>query len=205
MIELVTKQHLKQDLQQLLLFLKIYLLDPITNIKKIPPLHWQSGLLFIFLLNIIFGLLRAVFSGSILNAIVGFFITPILAVILISLTTLFLGYFFTFVLEKRISYQKIFNILLLSYIPGSLFFLGSIFYAPLFILGVVVTSSLLVIGLVENLQIPKKMGIRLVVIGGSVVLLFWLAQQFFIESQHNQIKTLDQLEKEIESLSPPTH
>lgn len=199
-MSIITKQQLKKDIRELLNYLSVYILDPLHHIKNIPSIHWQSGVFAIFAINILVGLLRSFFSRSILNAVISFFITPFLAVVIITLTTLFLGYFFSFILERRLSYQKIFSILLVAYIPGFLFFIGSIFYAPLFILGVAVTSVLLVMGLVENLQIPKKLGVRLVVVGGGVVVLFWIAQLFVISAQENQPKSLDQLEQEIESL-----
>ncbi len=200
MISGISKNQIVADLKILITFLKVFLRAPFENIKKLPPIHWQSGLIFVFGLNILFGMARAIFSPSLLSAIVGFFITPILAVILMSLTTLFLVYFFQFILNKIIPYGKLFNILLAAYIPGCLFFFGSIFYAPLFVLGVVTTSSLLVMGLVENLEIPKKLGVRLVVVGGMIVMVFWLAQMIFERQANNDLKSLDELEKEIQTM-----
>lgn len=201
MIELISQDQLKKDFAQFVSFFKVFLLDPIHSIKKIPHLHWQSVFIFIFFINIFFGLIRALHSRSIINAILGFFITPFLAVLLISLLSLFLGYFFRFVIGKAVSYQSLSNILFAAYIPGSLFFLGSIFYPPLFVLGVVVTSALLVVGLVENLEIPKKLGIKLVVSGGVFVLVFWFIQQFLMNDLRQEVKTMDQLEEELERLN----
>lgn len=200
MIDVISREQLQRDIQELLGFLRVYILDPIHNIKHPPGIHWQSGVVFIFAMNIIFGVVRALLSHSILNAILGLVITPVLAVVLMTLTTLFLMYFFKLVIHRDVPFQTLFVILLVAYIPGALFFFGSLLYAPLFVLGVAVTAALIVVGLVENLNIPKKLVIKLVVTGGVLVLIFWLAQTFYSYESGNEPKTLDQLEQEIESL-----
>lgn len=200
MIELISQERFKRDAQEMLVFLRVYLLDPIHYIKHPPQTHWQSGVVFIFALNIIFGLLRAIVSQSIISAIIGFVITPVLAAALVTLTTLFLSYFFRFVLDRKVPFETLFTILLIAYIPGSIFFFGSLLYAPLFILGVVVTAALIVVGLVENLQIPKKLVTRLVIVGCGIVLAFWLFQQIYSQRVGHGPKSLDELEQEIESL-----
>lgn len=147
---------------------------------------------------------RAIVSKSIISAIMGFLITPIMSVVLMVLSTLFLGYFFRFVLNRKISYQQLFILLFVAYVPGSLFFLGSIFYPPLFVLGLIVTASLVVVGFVENLQVAKSLVIKLVVVSCTVILGFWLFEQIYINDISDDIKSLDQLEKEIESVGNKT-
>jgi hypothetical protein len=200
MIEWIGKDDLKRELQELFEFLRSYILDPIHHIKNPPNLHWQTGIVSIFLINILFGITRAAVSPSVIMAILNFIITPFLAAALMSLVTLFLNYFFRFVLERNIPYRTLFTILLISYIPGSLFFFASVLYPPLFVLGVVVTAALIVVGLVENLKIPKKLVIRLVLCGSLLVLTFWIFQQIYTYRIVNEPKTLDQLENEIDSL-----
>lgn len=200
MINLISGEHLKRDIKELLSFLRVYILDPIHHIKQPPGIHWQSGIVAIFALNIVFGIVRALLSHSIVSAIIGFIITPVLAALVMSLTTLFLMYFFKLVLKRDVPFQTLFIILLIAYIPGALFFFGSILYAPLFILGVVVTAALIVVGLVENLEIPRKLVIKLVVAGGIVVLIFWLLQMFYVYTPGNEPKTLDEMELEIDSM-----
>lgn len=197
MIEFISAQRLKRDIQELLVFLKVYIIDPIHYIKHPPAIHWQSGVTFIFALNIFLGLIRAVLSQSIISAIIGFIITPVLATTVMGLATLFLSYFFRLILNRQIPLQSLFIILLIAYVPGALFFFGSVLYAPLFILGVVVSAALLVVGLVENLQIPKKLVIQLVAVGCAIVLGFWLFQQIYVNHMANSPKSLDQLEEEL--------
>ena len=84
MIEFIGRDELKKELQDLLAFLRSYLADPITHIKKPPQLHWQTGVVSVFALNILFGIVRAALSKSILNALLSFIITPFLAVSLIA-------------------------------------------------------------------------------------------------------------------------
>lgn len=197
MIDVISTEQLKRDIHELLVFLKVYILDPIHYIKHPPGIHWQSGVVFIFGLNIVFGVVRAILSQSIISAIIGFIITPVLATSVMALTTLFLLYFFRLVLNRQVPFQTLFIILLIAYIPGALFFFGSILYAPLFVLGVIVTASLIVVGLVENLQIPKKLVIKLVAVGCAIVLAFWLFQQIYNKNYVNEPKSLDQLEEEL--------
>ncbi len=198
MIDIIGTEQLKRDIHTLLVFLRVYILDPIHYIKQPPGIHWQSGVVFIFAMNIVFGVVRALLSHSIISAIIGFVITPVLAVLVMALTTLFLMYFFKLVVQRDVPFQTLFIILLIAYIPGALFFFGAILYAPLFVLGVIVTAALVVVGLVENLQIPKSLVIKLVSVGGFVVLAFWFFQMLYGLDIDSQPKTLDELEQEIE-------
>lgn len=200
MIEIISGDQLKRDIKELLVYLRVYILDPIHYIKQPPGIHWQSGIVFIFAMNIVFGIVRAIVSHSILSAIIGFAITPVLAALLMTLTTLFLMYFFKLVVKREVPFQTLFILLLIAYIPGALFFFGSILYAPLFVLGVVVTAALIVVGLVENFQIPKKLVIQLVVATGFLVLAFWVYQLVYSYPPGNEPKTLDELEQEIDSM-----
>ena len=83
---------------------------------------------------------------------------------------------------------------------GALFFFASLFYPPLFILGVAVCAALIVVGLVENLDTPRPLVIRLVAFGVVLVLTFWVVQQIYTYRISNDPKTLDQLESEIQSM-----
>lgn len=200
MIEFIGRKELQKELQAFLSYLREYLTDPIRHIKSPPTIHWQTGIVSIFALNILFGIVRAIVAPSILQALLNFLITPFLAAALMSLITLFLVYFFQLMVKKSIPFRVIFTLLLIAYIPGAFFFFVAVFYPPLFILGVVVMSALVVVAFVENLDIPKKMILRLVISVAGIVLIFWIFQQIYTYRVVSNPKSLDQLEKEVESL-----
>jgi phosphate/sulfate permease len=187
-----------------LLLLKDYsrefLKHPVEKIKTVPKVSWESTVVGIFGINIICGILRAFYQFSVINFLISLFITPIIAAMTLVLLSLFIYYFFQTVFKETYNYEKICTILFLAYVPGAVFYLGSVFYPPLFILGLTVNSVLVVVGLEENLHLPQKTIIKLVSLGFVLAMIFWIMNQFFSHRVSMDPKSMDQMEEEISEM-----
>jgi hypothetical protein len=193
----ISKQQFLDDIKTLQEYCRSYFLHPIEHIKHPPDIEWQSAVIATFAINIVYGVLRAVYSFSLINAVIGLLITPLMAAAVLALTTLFLFYFFQFSFQRTFPFKKISTVLFISYLPASLFFLGSAIYPPLFLMGLVLMSALLAVGLVENFQVPRKTVLILVSAGAFLAVLFWVFDQFYNYHTPIQPKSMDQLEDEI--------
>jgi hypothetical protein len=194
---LITKKQLFADFTTLKDFCKDYFLHPVEHIKNPPNIEWQSAAVATFAINIIYGLLRATYQFNVLNFLIGLFITPLMAALVLLLTTQFLFYFFQFSFKQTYPFKSIATILFISYLPGSLFFLASVIYQPLFLMGVLIMSALVAVGLVENFKVPHKTVLILVSTGAFLVVVFWVFDQFYGYRNPVAPKSLDQLESEI--------
>lgn len=194
----ITRDQILEDLSTLRNYCKVYFRHPLEQIKTPPTIHWQSAVIATFLINIVYGTLRAIFNFNLVNLLLGLFITPIMAAGILLLVTLFLFYFVQFALQKTFPFAKIATLLFIAYLPGSLFFLGSVAYPPLFLLGMVLMSALLIVGLIENLEIPRKTVLTLVGTGFLLALVFWILDQVYGYRDPMAPKSLDELEHEMD-------
>jgi len=196
----ITKDQLLKDFSRVKGFCRSYFKNPMEHIKNPTIIEWESAVVGMFAINIVYGILRAVYHFNVLNVVIGLIVTPIMAASVLLLTTLFLFYFFQFSFQKNFPFKNIASVLFISYLPASLFFLASVFYGPLFVLGMILMAGLLAVALTKYMDIPRKTALSLVTAGFFLALIFWIFDQFFVMRTPVEPKTLDQLENEIESL-----
>jgi hypothetical protein len=192
-----SKVAVLNDLLILRDYSKDFLRHPIEKIKRVPRLSWESTVIGVFTINIVCGILRALFQFSVINFLISLFITPIIAAIALVLLSLFIYYFFQIIFKETYNFEKISTILFMAYLPGAIFYLGSIFYPPLFVLGLIINAFLVVVGLEENFQLPKKTIIKIVSLGVVLILVFWVKNQFFSPHTSMDPKSLEQMEQEL--------
>lgn len=193
----ITKRQLLDDFVKLKDFSKDYFRHPIEHIKNPPDIEWESSLAAVFAINIVHGLLRAAYQFNVINFFISLVITPILAAIVLILTTLFLFYFFQISFQRTFAYKKISTVLFIAYLPASLFFLASVVYPPLYLMGLLLMSALVAVGLVENFQVPRKTVLILVSSGAFLAVVFWVFDQFYGYRAPIAPKTMEQLELEL--------
>lgn len=198
-MKIISKTQLLGDLARLKEFSRSYFVHPIEHIKHPPLIDWQSAVIATFLINVVYGLLRAIYSFSWTNLLIGLFITPLFAALVLLLITQFLFYFFQISFKQTFPFKTIATVLFISYLPASLFFLASVFYPPLYLLGLLLMSALLAVGLVENFKVPHKTVLVLVSTGAFLAVVFWVYDQFYGFRAPVEPKSLDQLEQEIET------
>jgi len=193
----IPRQRLYDDFRTLKSYCSDYFVHPLEHIKNPPDIEWQSTVVATFAINILYGLLRAIYQFNILNLLIGLFITPLMAAATLLLTTQFLLYFFQFSFQRTFPFKKISTVLFISYLPASLFFLASVAIPPLFLMGLVLMSALVAVGLIENFQVPRKTVLILVSTGAFLAVLFWALDQYYGYHAPIEPKSMDQLEQEI--------
>lgn len=194
----ISKQRLQKDIEFLKDYLPSYFKNPIHEIKTAPVINLEIMMLTLVSLNLVFGLLRSFYSLSFLGFLAHIIITPLFGCVALLLISLFTFYVLQFLLQKDFPFEQIMSIYFFAYLPGSLFFIASIYYPPLFILGLLLSSSLLTIGLTDNLKLQRKFVLRTVIVAFILCLIFWAFDFFYIHQNQIQPKSLDDLESEMD-------
>ncbi|MBY0313980.1 MAG: hypothetical protein K2Q26_00545 [Bdellovibrionales bacterium] len=194
----ISKESLRKDINFLKDYLPKYFSHPIQEIKTAPQIDIEIMVITLFALNLIVGILRSFYSLSWLGFLANVIITPIFGCVMLLLVSLFTYYVLQFWLQKVFPFLHIVSIFFFAYLPGSLFFIASIYYPPLFIFGLILSCVLLTIGLTENLKIEKKMVLTAVSVSFFLCFLFWIYNFIFLQSGELRPKSLDELESEIQ-------
>ena len=140
----MTKLH--QSLIPLLHELKVFLKQPVKEIRSAPDWSWQQILT------------------------VHVFIMPFLTAIMITISTLFFYYIFQIFGDRIIHFRKLLTVVLLANIPFFIFQIMSGLFPPITLFGLGFSALLLIVGLIDNFQLPRKFVIKL--IAGIYVLFF---------------------------------
>lgn len=189
-----------RDYIQFKSYLPQFFLNPFEKIKTPPSISWQGSIAAVMVINLFYGSVRSLVHFDILQFIVSVLVAPIMAAAVLGLISLFLYYFLQYMFDDTHPLQDIMIVVLLAYLPGSLFFFGSVFYAPLYLLGLLIMSVIAVRGLVENFKIPKNTVVSLVTICFLLAIVFWVFNEFYGFHAPVKPKSMDQLEYEIDDI-----
>lgn len=191
---------IKQELKILFSYLISLIRNPVQQIKVLPRIHWKTLIVFQFCLctfSVIFSNLLAPYAISITNVI----ISLASSIIALSLSSLFFYYFFLIIFNKRISFLKIFTLVLFAHIPFAIFHLAANFFPPADIIGLGISGLLMIVGLVENFDVPKKLSMKLMFALYSIFIVYWMIQIIaFREVQEMSTpQHLDSIEREVQN------
>ena len=193
----------RNDWQEVFAYLKMFLVNPVTQIRNIPDWDWRTNLFFLGLLGALSGGLHGLVSGSLLSFILGFIFLPLSLTIVHFIIAGFFYYFFLFVLGREVSYKQVFLLLTLANIPLLALYILSPLASPLVLLGVAASGILLIVGFVDYFLLPKKQIVRLMLALFVFYVVMWIwgtiqtTHKERTERQPTTRENLDILEKEL--------
>lgn len=194
-----SKDHYERDLQKIKNFLPVFFRNPWESICTPLILPWQSTAITLAGVNFFFGLIHGLYRMDLIQWLISFIITPLMAVGFLLLISLFLSYFVQYMFHMNHEYDHISSVLFWAYIPSAPFFMLSLFYPPLYLLGLLVLAIFVIRGLIENFKIPKNTVVTLVTVAFLMALIFWVLNEIYGYKPPVKPKSLDQLENEIQS------
>jgi hypothetical protein len=169
-----TQEHIvtkfPQSLIPLLHELKIFLRQPIKEIRSAPDWSWQQILIVHAFVTALTGFCSGLANRSLHSSIFGLFIMPFLTAVMITISTLFFYYVFQIFGDRVIHFRKLFTVVLLANIPFFIFQIMSGLFPPITLFGLGFSALLLIVGLIDNFQLPRKFVMKL--IAGIYILFF---------------------------------
>jgi hypothetical protein len=140
-----------------------FLRHPMTEMKSLPDWPWLRLAILHIGVTAITGALGGFAEHRIIWSIfVGLFISPILYLIILGISTLFFYYCFQIFAERTVSPRRLFTVILFANIPQFIFQIISGFVPPITLVGMAFTALLLLVGLVKNFQLNRKLVIRII-------------------------------------------
>lgn len=175
---MIQKEFLLREALEVKQHLVRFLRHPVTEIKNIPDWSWGRVLGLQVSLAAVTGALAGLVEKKIsLSIIVGLFISPILTLITLGISTLFFYYCFQIFAEKTVSVRRLFTLILFASIPQYIFQIVSSYVPPITLVGMAFAAYLLLVGFVENFQIQKKMALKMIVTLYVLFFLIWFSDQ----------------------------
>ena len=203
-----TKQwkHLfKADFIETIQILPDYLRHPRTMVINSPHWDWPQILVFQVIVSMICGVLSNLLASRFLALFFAIVMAPLISIFTVLIITGFLFYTALFIWERELSFQKLYQTVLLCALPMIFVQIVSGVFPPINMLGLLFSGYLLYFGLIEPFQLPRKPVRNLLCFMGAACLAFWIVQ--WIEYHHNSMelrhkatpKSLDLLEEELNS------
>lgn len=166
--------QIKSVAKSILQFLK----HPIQEIARLPDWSWKTLIWVQISCAIASGFLAGLTKPGFFSILAGIILTPFVSMLMVSVLTAFLYYYFQ-VFEKRTApARKLFTLTVLSSIPFFILQIGSSLLPPITLIGFAFAAMLMTVGLKENFQMEKRRAVRLCIVLYSIVMLVWAANKF---------------------------
>lgn len=167
-----------KDLRNHFIVIFKYLKNPIVEIANLPDWKWPYLLILLYGISMVSGICAGLIPPNPLRILSGIFLFPIAALMMNSLTSLFIYYFFQVFKGTTQSFRKIFTLVFFANIPFYLFEIGSELIPPITLIGFAFTAFILIVGLVSHFSLEKKIAIKMV--GGiyALILILWMLNRF---------------------------
>lgn len=161
---------IKNTIQTVLQFLR----RPAEGIKSLPRWSWGHLALVQVVIAAGSGALGGLLDEKIvLSIFLGLFLSPILTVISILISSIYFYYMFQIFAEKDFPKRQIVTIVLFASIPQTLLQIISGYLPIVALVGMAFTALLLIIGFVENLRLPRSLVVRLVLALYFAFIILW--------------------------------
>jgi len=154
-----------------------FLKHPIRGIAHLPEWPWRTLIWVQILLSMASGVLASLTRPNIFGLLFGILVMPFMSMLMVSLLTAFLYYYFQVFEKKTVPAVKVFTLSVFTSIPFFIFQIASTLVPPITLIGFAFCAMLLAVGLSENFQIEKRKAIRLSIVLFAVVLLVWIGNQ----------------------------
>jgi hypothetical protein len=164
-----------------------FLKHPMQEIKHIPDWPWGRLLALQISMAAVTGALAGLAERKTTFAIIaGLFLSPILTLITLGISTLFFYYCFQIFAGKTVAARSLFTVILFASIPQYIFQIISGYVPPITYVGMAFAAYLLWVGFIENFQLDRKLMLRLIVALYAIL---------FILTAWNQIRSSPRWEK----------
>lgn len=173
----LSKEHLKSEILELKNFLIPFIRHPMDKIQNIPYWDWSRIILLQVLITTTIGAVKGFATQSkIFSSVLGgFFSFPLLTLITMMISTLFVYYSFQIICSQTLSFRKLYLIVLLANIPFFLIQVIAVFLQPLILVGLAFSTVLIIMGITANFKIDKKIVIKIIGTLYLIYALIWTA------------------------------
>lgn len=168
--QFISPDHLKKLSMSLIAFLK----NPLQEIKNPPDWNWKELLVMQGLTTAASGAVTGLVSKSLLGIFGGVFLTPILTLITLTISSLFFYYIFQILAGKTLDFRRLMILVFFANLPFFLFQMISSLIPPVSLIGLAFTSLLLIVGLVENFKLPRPLVSRVIAALYVVIFMVWI-------------------------------
>ncbi|WP_413287909.1 Yip1 family protein [Bdellovibrio sp. HCB337] len=165
--------HIKNVAKSILQFLK----HPIQEIARLPDWSWKTLVWVQVSCAMASGVLAGLTKPGFFSILAGIILTPIVSMVMVSVLTAFLYYYFQVFEKRSASARKLFTLSVFASIPFFILQIGSSLLPPITLIGFAFAAMLMTVGLTENFQMEKRRAIRLCVVLFSIVMLVWAANK----------------------------
>jgi len=172
---MTNKKQFLSDLVEIKNALVQFLRHPMTEIKHIPDWDWRRLIFVQVMITATTGALANLIERkTTLSVLSGIFISPILTLITLMVSTLFFYYCFQIFAEKTVSLRRLFTVILFANIPQFIFQMISGYFSPATLIGMGFTAFLLLVGFVENFSLNRKLVIRMIAALYTLFFCLWI-------------------------------
>jgi hypothetical protein len=151
-----------------------YLKHPIREIAHVPDWTWSELICVQVVITALTGVLTGVVGKSFLGVLSGFFLTPILTMITIAVSSLFFYYLFQVFAGQTLPFRRLATVVFFANLPFFIFQVLSGLVAAVSLIGFAFTAVILIVGFVENFQLPRRLVVRVIVGLYVAIFLVWI-------------------------------
>jgi hypothetical protein len=194
----------QSELAQVPSFLTLFVRSPLNGIRVLPPWHWRTFIVLLFITAVLSGLLLGLFSWSFVNLILGVLVLPVTSIIGSFVMTFFIFYYFSTFRKVYLDSRRLFGVVSVSQIPFLFLHVFSGVVAPIDLIGFGCFCLVLIVGLVEQFHIDKKSAIRIAALLYFLYVSIWVFSQIRNDLHGNQElkkdqspQSLDRMEKDL--------
>ena len=198
-----TWQDIKSRAREVLLFLPLFLKNPVEGMKRAPSWDWPMVLILETIIAAVTSVLGGIVARHWFAVIGGIILGPISGLVISFILAGVLYYACLFVMKTELEFRKIFVIVVMAQVPSQILAILAPIARPITLICFILTSVLLVVGLVENFMLDKKKVSQIVgAIAGFVILIWMYATIVEATSTHIKVQdytpeSLDQIHKEL--------
>jgi hypothetical protein len=160
---------LRESVHTVLQFLR----HPLREVTRLPDWQWPWLLLVTICVSMISGVISGFIPPNIYRIAAGLVVSPIVGLVMNSVMSCFLYYYFQVFERRTVSLRKLFTLVMFSGIPFYIFQTISDLIWIITPVGFAFTALIMVVGLVENFSLDKKHAIRLVATILVLTMLVW--------------------------------
>jgi hypothetical protein len=166
-------QSIKNIAKYILQFLK----HPLQEVAHLPTWSWKTSVWVQIVCAIISGFVAGLTKPGFFSIMAGIIVTPFIAMLMVSVLTAFLYYYFQVFEKRTLPAQKLFTLAVLTSIPFFILQIASSLLPPITLVGFAFSAMLMTVGLTENFQMEKRRAIRLCAVLFAIVMLVWIANK----------------------------
>lgn len=158
----ITVSEVKQDWIKIIKFLPKFLLRPVEHMRQLPAFHPLSLLIFQVSMSIASGLLMGLVAQKPFQAILAAFLMVPYGLLTPVIVGMIIYYFFYLFHATQIAPLELFKVLVFANTPFLIFHTLALIFPPIDLVGLALSCLLLIVGMGDDLQLPRKVSVKLV-------------------------------------------